>query len=171
MRGPGEKELETDRRIANDRIAFLKDKLDNIDKQSSTQRKHRDREGAEPHAGGHPICDAHIAGYLAFIAGVVPLLTAAGAGSEVRKAMGVTVFAGMLGVTLFGLLLTPIFYVAIRKLAGGHEAVTPEPTQPEAAVALKDATVAAPVLQWLAQNHNEDRTLNALAAQLKGGQR
>ncbi|MHA8075799.1 GTPase HflX [Aquirufa sp. TARAVU-A1A] len=43
MRGPGEKELETDRRIANDRIAFLKDKLTAIDKQSYTQRKHRDR--------------------------------------------------------------------------------------------------------------------------------
>lgn len=43
MRGPGEKELETDRRIANDRISFLKDKLENIDKQSSTQRKNRDR--------------------------------------------------------------------------------------------------------------------------------
>ena len=43
MRGPGEKELETDRRIANDRISFLKDKLENIDKQSYTQRKNRDR--------------------------------------------------------------------------------------------------------------------------------
>ena len=43
MRGPGEKELETDRRIANDRIAFLKDKLEAIDKQSFTQRKNRDR--------------------------------------------------------------------------------------------------------------------------------
>jgi GTP-binding protein HflX len=43
MRGPGEKELETDRRIANDRIAFLKDKLEAIDKQSYTQRKNRDR--------------------------------------------------------------------------------------------------------------------------------
>jgi GTP-binding protein HflX len=43
MRGPGEKELETDRRIANDRIAFLKDKLEAIDRQSYTQRKNRDR--------------------------------------------------------------------------------------------------------------------------------
>jgi multidrug efflux pump len=53
---------------------------------------------------------------VAFIAGVVPLMTAAGAGSEVRRAMGVTVFAGMLGVTVFGLVLTPIFYVTLRKL-------------------------------------------------------
>ena len=43
MRGPGEKELETDRRIANDRISFLKDKLEAIDRQSFTQRKNRDR--------------------------------------------------------------------------------------------------------------------------------
>jgi multidrug efflux pump len=55
---------------------------------------------------------------IAFIAGSVPLLLGHGAGSEVRKATGVTVFSGMLGVTLFGLFLTPVFYVAIRKLAG-----------------------------------------------------
>ena len=47
-----------------------------------------------------------------------------GAGSEVRGATGITVFAGMLGVTLFGLFLTPVFYVALRKLAG-HRLVTP----------------------------------------------
>ncbi|MCL4648773.1 efflux RND transporter permease subunit [Burkholderia multivorans] len=55
---------------------------------------------------------------VAFIAGSVPLLIGSGAGSEVRAATGVTVFAGMLGVTLFGLFLTPVFYVTIRKLAG-----------------------------------------------------
>ncbi|PBS12560.1 multidrug efflux RND transporter permease subunit [Lysobacteraceae bacterium NML93-0792] len=54
---------------------------------------------------------------IAFIAGVVPLLFGSGAGAEVRAATGVTVFAGMLGVTLFGLFLTPVFYVALRKLA------------------------------------------------------
>src|SRR5262249_8093129 len=52
---------------------------------------------------------------IAFIAGVVPLVIAHGAGAEVRSATGVTVFAGMLGVTLFGLFLTPVFYVALRK--------------------------------------------------------
>ena len=51
---------------------------------------------------------------VAFIAGSVPLLLSHGAGSEVRQATGVTVFAGMLGVTLFGLFLTPLFYVALR---------------------------------------------------------
>ncbi len=53
---------------------------------------------------------------IAFIAGTVPLLFATGAGAEVRSVTGITVFAGMLGVTLFGLLLTPVFYVALRKL-------------------------------------------------------
>ncbi|QDE37829.1 efflux RND transporter permease subunit [Luteibacter pinisoli] len=50
----------------------------------------------------------------AFIMGVVPLVTSHGAGAEMRHAMGVTVFAGMLGVTFFGLIFTPLFYVLIR---------------------------------------------------------
>lgn len=54
---------------------------------------------------------------LAFVAGVVPLVFASGAGAEMRQAMGVAVFAGMLGVTLFGLFLTPVFYVLMRRLA------------------------------------------------------
>jgi len=54
---------------------------------------------------------------IAFIAGTVPLVLAHGAGSEVRTVTGITVFAGMLGVTLFGLFLTPVFYVALRRLA------------------------------------------------------
>ncbi|MEM9335536.1 MAG: multidrug efflux RND transporter permease subunit [Pseudomonadota bacterium] len=52
----------------------------------------------------------------AFIAGVIPLVFASGAGSEVRHVMGVTVFFGMLGVTYFGLLFTPLFYTLIRRL-------------------------------------------------------
>jgi multidrug efflux pump len=51
---------------------------------------------------------------IAFIAGSVPLLLGHGAGSEVRAGTGITVFSGMLGVTLFGLFLTPVFYVALR---------------------------------------------------------
>lgn len=53
---------------------------------------------------------------IAFIAGTVPLLIGHSAGSEVRSITGITVFAGMLGVTLFGLFLTPVFYVTLRKL-------------------------------------------------------
>jgi multidrug efflux pump len=52
----------------------------------------------------------------AFIMGVVPLVISTGPGSEMRHAMGVAVFAGMLGVTFFGLFLTPVFYVLMRKL-------------------------------------------------------
>tara|TARA_R110002072_G_scaffold90500_10_gene202533 strand:+ start:7487 stop:10639 length:3153 start_codon:yes stop_codon:yes gene_type:complete len=54
---------------------------------------------------------------LAFIMGVVPLVLSSGAGAEMRHAMGVAVFSGMIGVTFFGLLLTPVFYVLVRKFS------------------------------------------------------
>jgi len=53
---------------------------------------------------------------LAFIMGVVPLVTSTGAGAEMRHAMGIAVFSGMLGVTFFGLMLTPLFYVLVRRI-------------------------------------------------------
>ncbi len=53
---------------------------------------------------------------IAFIAGVFPLVISKGAGAEMRQAMGVAVFAGMIGVTFFGLFLTPVFYVVLMKL-------------------------------------------------------
>jgi hydrophobe/amphiphile efflux-1 (HAE1) family protein len=53
----------------------------------------------------------------AFILGVIPLAIATGAGAEMRQALGVTVFSGMLGVTFFGLIFTPVFYVLCRKLS------------------------------------------------------
>lgn len=68
---------------------------------------------------------------IAFIAGSVPLLLGQGAGSEVRLATGVTVFAGMLGVTLFGLFLTPAFYVVLRKLAVRDELESDPVPKPE----------------------------------------
>jgi multidrug efflux pump len=58
----------------------------------------------------------------AFIMGVVPLVLSSGAGAEMRHAMGVAVFSGMLGVTFFGLLLTPVFYVLIRNYVERKEA-------------------------------------------------
>jgi len=64
---------------------------------------------------------------MAFIMGVAPLAVSVGAGSEMRRAMGVAVFSGMLGVTLFGLVLTPIFYWSIRRLTGGKPAHHPAP--------------------------------------------
>ena len=57
---------------------------------------------------------------MAFIMGVVPLVTSTGAGAEMRHAMGVAVFSGMIGVTLFGLFLTPVFYVLVRALSGNR---------------------------------------------------
>jgi len=70
---------------------------------------------------------------LAFIIGVVPLVLATGAGAEMRRAMGVAVFAGMLGVTLFGLFLTPLFYYLIRHRASRPEAVVIAQEVPRAA--------------------------------------
>lgn len=57
---------------------------------------------------------------IAFIAGVVPLVFTSGAGAEMRHAMGIAVFFGMLGVTFFGLIMTPVFYVALRALSGNR---------------------------------------------------
>jgi hydrophobe/amphiphile efflux-1 (HAE1) family protein/NodT family efflux transporter outer membrane factor (OMF) lipoprotein len=58
---------------------------------------------------------------IAFIAGVFPLVIAKGAGAEMRQAMGVAVFSGMIGVTLFGLFLTPVFYVVLMKIGWAHK--------------------------------------------------
>jgi multidrug efflux pump subunit AcrB len=55
---------------------------------------------------------------LAFSLGVLPLYLAKGAGAEMRQALGMAVFWGMIGVTIFGLIFTPVFYVVIRRLAG-----------------------------------------------------
>ena len=52
----------------------------------------------------------------AFIMGVLPLVTSHGAGAEMRHAMGIAVFSGMIGVTFFGIFLTPVFYVLLRTL-------------------------------------------------------
>jgi multidrug efflux pump len=57
---------------------------------------------------------------LAFVMGVVPLVFSTGAGAEMRQAMGVAVFAGMIGVTIFGIFLTPVFYVLLRRLTGNR---------------------------------------------------
>ncbi|MBB4868228.1 multidrug efflux pump [Pseudomonas nitritireducens] len=59
---------------------------------------------------------------IAFIMGVVPLALSTGAGAEMRRAMGIAVFSGMIGVTIFGLLLTPVFYVLMQRLAERYRA-------------------------------------------------
>ncbi len=68
---------------------------------------------------------------IAFIAGTVPLVTSTGAGSEMRRAMGLAVFSGMIGVTCFGIFLTPIFYVLLRSLAPGSVPHEPKLDLPE----------------------------------------
>ena len=88
---------------------------------------------------------------LAFMMGVVPLVFSTGAGAEMRHAMGVAVFAGMIGVTIFGIFLTPVFYVLLRQLTGNrplkqhgepaHQAdVGPLPHDPKHAEAVSSAS-------------------------------
>jgi len=72
----------------------------------------------------------------AFILGVVPLVIAEGAGAEMRRTLGTAVFAGMLGVTLFGVFLTPVFFYVIQAFTDwrasrrGLETITPQPSGP-----------------------------------------
>jgi multidrug efflux pump len=77
---------------------------------------------------------------IAFCAGVLPLIFGSGAGSEMRRAMGIAVFSGMLGVTFFGILLTPVFYVLLRSGRKKRVAAAPpvEPTPPLAAASSGD---------------------------------
>jgi Cu/Ag efflux pump CusA len=64
---------------------------------------------------------------------VVPLVLSTGAGAEMRHAMGVAVFSGMLGVTFFGLILTPVFFVVIERVVErGREPEEPTPVEPAA---------------------------------------
>jgi multidrug efflux pump len=66
---------------------------------------------------------------LAFILGVVPLVLAGGAGAEMRRTLGVAVFSGMLGVTLFGIFLTPIFFYVIDRFAARQSVVAAAPAE------------------------------------------
>jgi len=63
---------------------------------------------------------------------VLPLVISVGPGAEMRQAVGTAVFAGMLGVTLVGLFLTPVFYVALRLLTRRRERPAPPPAEAEA---------------------------------------
>jgi multidrug efflux pump len=63
----------------------------------------------------------------AFIIGVVPLMVSEGAGAEMRRTLGTAVFAGMLGVTLFGIFLTPVFYYVIQWVKDSRGYVPPAP--------------------------------------------
>ena len=66
----------------------------------------------------------------AFILGVVPLVVATGAGAEMRQVLGTAVFSGMIGVTFFGIFLTPVFFAVIEKLTGQGGKTTKPPLEP-----------------------------------------
>jgi multidrug efflux pump len=86
--------------------------------------KYRREEGADVHEAVLQACRLRLRPILmtsfAFILGVLPLVVATGAGAEMRRALGTAVFAGMLGVTFFGVLLTPVFFSVIDRLAHLH---------------------------------------------------
>ena len=77
----------------------------------------------------------------AFILGVVPLVIATGAGAEMRRALGLAVFSGMLGVTLFGIFLTPIFFYVISRFSRVPQ---PSPTAPPDAASAGDVKPPSP---------------------------
>lgn len=99
-------------------------------------REAEERDGKGPIAAVIEACRLRLRPILmtafAFILGVVPLAIATGPGAEMRQALGTAVFFGMLGVTFFGLFLTPVFYVALRKFVsrngGGKLVQHGEPT-------------------------------------------
>jgi multidrug efflux pump subunit AcrB len=76
----------------------------------------------------------------AFVLGVFPLIVSDGAGAEMRRAVGTSVFFGMIGVTLFGLAFTPVFYVVVRNLADGRTQHSQRQTSPVALERTEEAT-------------------------------
>ena len=92
--------------------------------------KHKHEEGGLPrHEATLAACQLRLRPILmtsfAFILGVVPLVIAAGAGAEMRRSLGTAVFAGMLGVTLFGVFLTPVFFYVLGWFGGGNSLHNP----------------------------------------------
>jgi multidrug efflux pump len=81
---------------------------------------------------------------LAFILGVVPLVLASGAGAEMRHTLGVAVFSGMLGVTLFGIFLTPVFYYSVMRVTGQAGPQGPPPHGPPEAPVVVEVEAARP---------------------------
>lgn len=117
---------------------------------------------------------------IAFIAGVFPLVNSHGAGAEMRQAMGVAVFSGMIGVTFFGLFLTPVFYVTLMKLAWQRKReTTPKTSGPvlgaagstigTAALALL-FTVSSGRAEWWTIGPDYKRPTNAIPASYKAAE-
>jgi multidrug efflux pump len=100
--------------------------------------KEREEEGRDRFEAAVEACRLRLRPILmtsfAFILGVLPLVLAQGAGAEMRQSLGTAVFSGMLGVTFFGLFLTPVFYVVIRRFAAKKKpAFAPPAPEPQAA--------------------------------------
>jgi multidrug efflux pump len=115
---------------------------------------------------------------IAFIAGVFPLVVSHGAGAEMRQAMGTAVFSGMIGVTLFGLFLTPVFYVTLMKLGSRKRpAMETKGHLPGAAGPVTVAVVAALLLipfssahaSWLTVGPDYHSPTNAIPPSYKAG--
>jgi multidrug efflux pump len=83
-------------------------------------KERQDKEGEDRHTAAVQACRLRLRPILmtsfAFILGVVPMVLAKGAGAEMRYSLGVAVFSGMIGVTMFGIFFTPVFYVVVRWL-------------------------------------------------------
>src|SRR5208337_2724279 len=105
--------------------------------------KQKQEEGVPPLEAALQACRLRLRPILmtsiAFIAGVFPLVVAHGAGAEMRQAMGIAVFSGMIGVTVFGLFLTPVFYVTLMKL--GWKPKPAPSTAPKAPLAPAGAVI------------------------------
>jgi multidrug efflux system outer membrane protein len=145
--------------------------------------KHKQDEGSSPFQAAIEAARLRLRPILmtsiAFIAGVFPLVIARGAGAEMRQAMGVAVFAGMIGVTLFGLFLTPVFYVTLMKLGSKknrgpasetkHPALNGAATAGTVAVALLLA-VAPAGAGWLAVGPDYQPPTNSVPANYKAAE-
>lgn len=93
--------------------------------------KERTSKGVDAHEATVEACRLRLRPIMmtsfAFILGVVPLALAVGAGAEMRRALGIAVFSGMLGVTLFGIFLTPVFFYVVERLGGKRAKVESQP--------------------------------------------
>ncbi|MBL9138374.1 MAG: multidrug efflux RND transporter permease subunit [Verrucomicrobiales bacterium] len=91
--------------------------------------KQREEAGADPVSAAIDACKLRLRPILmtslAFVLGVLPLVLARGAGAEMRRTLGTTVFSGMIGVTVFGLILTPVLYVIVRRISGARRSPPP----------------------------------------------
>jgi hypothetical protein len=100
----------------------------------------------------------------AFIFGVIPRVIATGAGAEMSQALGTVVFFGMIGVTLFGVFLTPVFYTVIRRLTGDRPVSADRPVRTVSAYAANGRQTSSHDLRRLGRTFGSESSLDYLAA-------